>query len=79
MSHSIGIVILAAGKGTRMKTDIPKALAICAGYSLLDYVVEASLSFAKHSSLKAQIGIRRFMERVFPYWQKVATSMLRAM
>ena len=57
MSHSIGIVILAAGKGTRMKTDIPKALAICAGHSLLDYVIDASLSFAKHSSLKAQIGI----------------------
>jgi bifunctional UDP-N-acetylglucosamine pyrophosphorylase/glucosamine-1-phosphate N-acetyltransferase len=57
MSNSIGIVILAAGKGTRMKTDTPKALSMCAGKPLLDYVVEAALKFAKNSSLKAEIGV----------------------
>ena len=57
MSDSIGIVILAAGKGTRMKIDTPKALAKASGKPLLDYVVQASLDFATHSSLKAEIGV----------------------
>ena len=57
MRNSIGIVILAAGKGTRMKTDTPKALSVCAGKTLLDYVVEAAMKFAKTSSLNAEIGI----------------------
>ncbi|MBA2405627.1 MAG: bifunctional UDP-N-acetylglucosamine diphosphorylase/glucosamine-1-phosphate N-acetyltransferase GlmU [Bdellovibrionales bacterium] len=40
-----------------MKTDTPKALAICAGKSLLDFVVHEALKFAKNSSLTAEIGV----------------------
>jgi bifunctional UDP-N-acetylglucosamine pyrophosphorylase/glucosamine-1-phosphate N-acetyltransferase len=57
MTDSIGLIILAAGKGTRMKVDTPKALVRAAGKCLLDYVVEASLGFAQESCLKAQIGL----------------------
>ncbi len=57
MSDSIGIVILAAGKGTRMKIDTPKALAPALGRPLLDYVVDSALEFARISSLKAEVGV----------------------
>ncbi len=57
MSDTIGIVILAAGKGTRMKIETPKALAQALGRPLLDYVVDASLGFANHSALRAEIGV----------------------
>jgi len=57
MGDSIGLVILAAGKGTRMKIETPKALAKTAGRALLDYVVDAALDFASESNLKAEIGL----------------------
>ena len=57
MSDKIGLVILAAGKGTRMKVETPKALIKTSGRCLLDYVVDASLKFAESSSLKAEIGL----------------------
>lgn len=42
MSDKISIVILAAGKGTRLKLDIPKPLAPVENKTLIDYVVKAS-------------------------------------
>ena len=57
MSDSIGLVILAAGKGTRMKVETPKALVKTSGKCLLDYVVDAVLGFAQNSSLQAEVGL----------------------
>jgi bifunctional UDP-N-acetylglucosamine pyrophosphorylase/glucosamine-1-phosphate N-acetyltransferase len=57
MGESIGIVILAAGKGTRMKTETPKALTKALGRSLLNYVVDSALEFTKLSGLHSEIGL----------------------
>jgi bifunctional UDP-N-acetylglucosamine pyrophosphorylase/glucosamine-1-phosphate N-acetyltransferase len=50
---TIGIAILAAGKGTRLKIDKPKAICPALGGVLVDYVIDASLEFAKSAGLEA--------------------------
>jgi len=42
MSEVLQVVILAAGKGTRMQSELPKVLHQAAGRSLLSYAVEAA-------------------------------------
>ena len=39
MRKEIAAVILAAGKGTRMKSELPKVLLMLGGQSLLGYVM----------------------------------------
>jgi bifunctional UDP-N-acetylglucosamine pyrophosphorylase / glucosamine-1-phosphate N-acetyltransferase len=45
MSDKIGIVILAAGKGTRLKMAVPKPLAPIGDETLIDYVIRACCDF----------------------------------
>lgn len=44
--NDIAIIILAAGKGSRMKSDLAKVLHKVAGKSMVNYVIEAALSVA---------------------------------
>jgi bifunctional UDP-N-acetylglucosamine pyrophosphorylase / glucosamine-1-phosphate N-acetyltransferase len=47
----IAVAILAAGKGTRMKTDLPKVLQQLCGRSLVERVIEAARSVAPDRQL----------------------------
>ena len=57
MSESIGMIILAAGKGTRMKIETPKALMSACGRTLLDYVVVECEKFALEMRLDAHLSV----------------------
>ena len=42
VDESLKVIILAAGKGTRMKSDLPKVVHKCNGKSMVHHVIEAS-------------------------------------
>ncbi|MCR5149044.1 MAG: NTP transferase domain-containing protein [Eubacterium sp.] len=42
MDNSLKVIILAAGKGTRMKSELPKVVHKCCGSSMVHHVIEAS-------------------------------------
>jgi bifunctional UDP-N-acetylglucosamine pyrophosphorylase/glucosamine-1-phosphate N-acetyltransferase len=49
---TIGIAILAAGKGTRLKIDLPKALCPAIGKPIVDHVVSAARKFALEANVE---------------------------
>lgn len=52
---SLTVIILAAGKGTRMKSDMPKVLFEAAGRPMIDYVADAARGLGA-SSINVVIG-----------------------
>ncbi len=48
---TIDVVILAAGKGTRMKSDLPKPLHLLLGKPLINYVIESAAPLADNPPL----------------------------
>ena len=47
-SDNCQAIILAAGKGTRMKSDLPKVLHKVAGKALVSYVIDACHEAGSH-------------------------------
>lgn len=73
--ETVGIAVLAAGKGTRLKIDLPKALCPALGRNLVDHVVLAAQTFAKNAGLKCSITtvvghkkeeVESHLKRTFP-------------
>ncbi|MBY0516123.1 MAG: NTP transferase domain-containing protein [Bacteriovoracaceae bacterium] len=52
---TIGIAILAAGKGTRLKIDLPKALCPALGKPIVDHVVSAARKFAQTANIECSM------------------------
>ena len=57
MAVDFGVCILAAGLGTRLKLNRPKALAPVMGRTLIDYVVDTSKEFLKKEKLQGKMGV----------------------
>src|SRR3954453_23175836 len=54
--RKLGIAILAAGKGTRLKSKDPKVLHRIGGKPLLEHVILAALKIANPSDIYAIVG-----------------------
>jgi UDP-N-acetylglucosamine diphosphorylase/glucosamine-1-phosphate N-acetyltransferase len=72
----LAVVIMAAGKGTRMKSDLPKVLHVLGGQSLIDYVLKTAEQLHpdrlviivghKHEEVRKHIGNRAIFVRQEP-------------
>ena len=60
MNHSNtrwAVAILAAGKGTRMRSDLPKVLHELAGRPLVDHVIDLALDLDPVAALEADLHL----------------------
>ncbi|MFH1804149.1 MAG: bifunctional UDP-N-acetylglucosamine diphosphorylase/glucosamine-1-phosphate N-acetyltransferase GlmU [Pseudomonadota bacterium] len=51
MSRPLSVVVLAAGMGTRMKSDLPKVMHKVAGKPMVNHVIDAAETLAAHQTL----------------------------
>jgi len=72
MKNNIAVIILAAGKSTRMKSDMPKVLHKLCGRAMLGYVLELVASL-KPKQVVAVLGFKQEMVRkIIPKGIKIA-------
>ncbi len=73
-SHSITAVILAAGKGTRMNSDLPKVMHAACGKPLVEWVVDAVVA-AGATRIVLVVGHREEVIRAhFASWRACSPS-----
>ena len=66
MANNLEILILAAGKGTRMNSDTPKVLQPLLGIPMIEHVVEKSLNLKpKKITMIIHRGLT-FLEKIYP-------------
>lgn len=70
MTRSVSAIILAAGKGTRMKSDLPKVAHPCGGRAIVEWVVDACAA-AGCQRVIVVVGyqqeiVRRILDRAQP-------------
>ncbi len=57
ISRTVGVVVLAAGEGTRLKLGLPKPLAPLSGEKLIDYSIHTSASFLAKPGVEGKVGV----------------------
>ncbi len=83
MSDKIGIALLAAGKGTRMKINRPKTLAPLMGRTILDFILDSLKEFSLKKQLHSSIGlvvghqkelVKEHIENFYPEDKKIVLA-----
>ncbi len=54
--NDLGVIVLAAGKGTRMNSDIPKVLHLINGMAMIFYVLESAVSITEEKNIVLVVG-----------------------
>jgi bifunctional UDP-N-acetylglucosamine pyrophosphorylase/glucosamine-1-phosphate N-acetyltransferase len=76
MTHNLSIVILAAGKGTRMKSDLPKVMHKVAGREMLNMVIdEAQFLNPKNITVVVSEEMKPFEEKIFSAHPEIEISL----
>lgn len=71
MAHELAVAILAAGKGSRMKTQLPKPLVQAWGKPLVGYVLQAVENYDDEALIGVVVGhkaemVKDYVSRSFP-------------
>lgn len=74
--RDLHVIVLAAGAGTRMKSDLPKVLHTIGGVPMLGHVLETAQSVATGSTV---VVLRHAVDVVRPYVEKVAPDAVVAL